>query len=457
MKVVAHVLVYGQERIFEVPCGLGDKTFKWLALTVSQRFANLCPNGTLRHKDDIRGATDRAQQTPYEIYLADGELPHPSCVIADFLKDGDHVFVGLLENHSVSKISGAPHFSKWSTEAFVNSIDSKVEDEGKEEEEEEDEDGDDGEEISSDKERRLIALQGRANFMRLMLHSQMINKKLIKNEVDSVWGSAIAKGMPLLKENISAPLKDVVTSNWDTLKELYRHFAPDGSMTEENFNSFCSNTNIFYSRDLQSMAHRIYRRVCNSMQLNVFDFSCFLISLILITQSRFHDMYEKLTPSLDCVNGFEELFRRCIRPWSQKEVFESYLKEEFCRDEFLGAIRNMSEDLFQIFQKYSGKARELSTTLTMDYMNEILTESKLHEDKVHGKAKRLFDHVHHGSIFGRSEASMRENNPPNEYMFPEFVEAVALAAYEKYGKSGTPVIDCYLEGLKNVVDTCNKK
>ena len=39
MKVKAIILIDKNEKIYEIPCGNGDKTFKWLAMVVYQRFA----------------------------------------------------------------------------------------------------------------------------------------------------------------------------------------------------------------------------------------------------------------------------------------------------------------------------------------------------------------------------------------------------------------------------------
>jgi hypothetical protein len=87
MKIKVKARFGDYERTFEISCGSGDnKTFKWLGNVISQRFAQCVPNGTLRHRDHFRGTTQEAQHTCSEIRFQDGQMPHPTAIISDFLR-----------------------------------------------------------------------------------------------------------------------------------------------------------------------------------------------------------------------------------------------------------------------------------------------------------------------------------------------------------------------------------
>lgn len=78
MKIIAVIKFHEEEKEIEIPCGFGDKTFKWLSMVVCQRFALLSPHGILRSRDDIRGQTVNDQLMPSEIYLESGDVSIPS-------------------------------------------------------------------------------------------------------------------------------------------------------------------------------------------------------------------------------------------------------------------------------------------------------------------------------------------------------------------------------------------
>lgn len=74
MKVVAVIKFNDEEKEIEIPCGFGDKTFKWLSMVACQRFALLSPHGLVRSRDEIRGQTENDQLMPTELYLDSGDV-----------------------------------------------------------------------------------------------------------------------------------------------------------------------------------------------------------------------------------------------------------------------------------------------------------------------------------------------------------------------------------------------
>ena len=45
MKVIVRIIFDKQEVLYEIPVGMGDKSFKWLGLVACNRFSDSCPDG----------------------------------------------------------------------------------------------------------------------------------------------------------------------------------------------------------------------------------------------------------------------------------------------------------------------------------------------------------------------------------------------------------------------------
>ena len=105
MKINVKVILDDQYRNFSISCGVGDKSFKWLALVVSERFANAAPNGTLRWRNDYNGISDRVQYSSDDIVLPSGEAPSASDLINHHLRDGDEVTMNLAYKQRLDKVT----------------------------------------------------------------------------------------------------------------------------------------------------------------------------------------------------------------------------------------------------------------------------------------------------------------------------------------------------------------
>lgn len=105
MKIKAKVIMGEQQRDFYIPCGTGDKNFKWLTLVTTQRFANATPNGSLRWRDDFAGITEKAQYCCVSITLSSGDDPDPTEMINYYLRDGDEVIITLADKQAINGIN----------------------------------------------------------------------------------------------------------------------------------------------------------------------------------------------------------------------------------------------------------------------------------------------------------------------------------------------------------------
>lgn len=281
MKIKVRV-VYDEkyERVFDVAVGRGDKTFKWLGLVASQRFALEAPVGASRRRDHYRGATDNFQLIADDIVLPNNEIPHPSSIISDFLLDGDEVTVNLLGKQALNK-SSSPSYSKWSTIAFTSGGEGGGEDEGEEEEE------DPSENVTNKNgmtEKMMEEAYG--NFMKLILKSQLLDKDKIRGHMASVFSSSFSKIMPRFSTEDIEKLHDFFEEYWPQTTELFNHYARGKSMDHEAFVQFLSEADVFPLNTVHALSSRIYRKVSAAASRAGAEFSLgvFIAALILTAQ-----------------------------------------------------------------------------------------------------------------------------------------------------------------------------
>jgi hypothetical protein len=446
MKVTVHIRIFDETKVLEIPCGIGDKTFKWLAVVASQRIAAMAPNGDLRRKEGIRGATEKVQHLPYEVYLDNGDVMHPNAQLVDWIKDGDVVYIGLQDSQSILKNTFSPSKSKWSLASFEHGSHTSL---GKAEAAEE-EDPDEG--VSAEE---IAKKLGKANFMKIMLKSQMINQRQIEHSVGTIWEKSIAVAMPLLKSHDGTGIKLLLEQNWDITYELFRKFSNDNFMTSEGHYQVCDAIKLYPPEDMSRLVRRNFeksQRAMRAQNMEYMNIYAFIVSLVLHSQSRFHDMSDSSLTSLLCVESFQELYSKCIRPWAKESAISAYLKEEFCKDNFLASIRDSSEDLFKLFQKYASKSKDVPTSLELVHLTELLSDSKLIPGGAPGLAqsKELLTAVREGSIYGDATRTELELS---ELKFPEFIEVLARAGFFKFNIDNSSNVELYfMKGIRACLD-----
>ncbi len=440
MKITVVAIFSEYERTFEVSCGTGEnKTFKWLSNVVCQRFALAAPNGTLRHRDQFRGITNHTQHTAVEISLFNGQIPHPAAILSDFLRDGDEVRVKLISELAVDSLSGYSQPSKWSSVAFTTTSGRRntkgVGDE--------DEDPD-ADEVGS---ALAIEIEAKAQFMRLVLGSQMLNQKRIQQEVNSRWG-VVEFAMPRLplKDNIA--LKSLFQEHWCLLSEVYQHFAPDGNMALEGFKSFVDAVELFSKRDSAILSTRVHRRACfaaggNSGSgdgVSSLSIGSFFVALIICAQLRHNDTFEHDSEITCAHEAVQDILENYVVPCAEELTLPSVLKKSFCTDDVLAGIRAQYEELFAVFEKFASRSHQLPTSLRIENMTECLYHAGLVQDiRDYRRVTTLFAEARRGMIIGRNQLSavLQESKydeipPEDELIFPEFVEVAARAGYAKY-------------------------
>lgn len=410
MKVIAVVQLDKENQEIEVPCGFGDKTFKWLSMIVFQRFSLLSPHGILRSRDDIRGQTDHDQLIPSEIYLEGGDVPHPSCLINDFLRDGDRVYVVLNDKHTTSS-RGLPTNTEWYSLAFKNTDSRFNEDLDKE--------GDEEEEKESSSMKDMI--ESKARFMQLLLRPIMINHKAIMHEVNVLWESFLLPCFPQLQK-LNHSLQELLILNWDLLREVYLRFSADGIIDKTSYYQFLTivgltqRINEAQSAEIYDNTLHCCRELSHEMKYNEF-----LASLILLSQYCFHDTFVKDSLIISGVSAVSTLVDKYITPFAAREKMNAYIKRVFCSSRYLSKLREKHDRLFEVFQIYLCKSKDLPTTLRCELMAEALSDARLQKKDNVDAARSYLSVVRLGTLCGREDFTIPEFN------FAEFVESVARA------------------------------
>ena len=458
MKIKVIASFAGKERSFDVACGEGDKSFKWLSNCITQRFALSAPNGTLRRKENLRGNSDRAQALATVILLPNGDSPHPASLICDFLADGESVRMDMLETLEVDS-AGAPHQSEWATLAFTTNsmsglsmggsfgdFNSTNVEEGDEEYK--------VEPIEVENKRK-----GNALFMKSILNSQNISVKNVLEEIDDRW-ETIDELMPKMVPETARALKGVIAPYWSLLIEVYQNYSPINAMmkremTQTDYFHFVEDADIFAVTDFEALTMRTWRR-CSKGQRAI-TLGEFLACILMLSQARLNDIFDKGNITLvRPVEAVQKIVGTNILKLAQNLNVSSFIRYVmFSSDHFLDKLREMHEDLFLVFEKYCAKAsREVSVTLTMELMANIMCDAKLtSEAGAPEMAAELYTQCRGGIINGRLIPDGIDVPPPSddEFTFAEYVEAVCRIPFREEGSLENKKLDNVIETMLECV------
>lgn len=481
MKIKARVLFDNTPVYYDVPVGLGDKTFKWLGMSVCQRFAQSNPNGGLRRRDPIRrGSTDKSLHQPCEVVLANGAFPHPQALLSDFLRDGDEVTIRLQSEQDISPQSGKPASpTKWATLAFSISGDGidgsrggaggeaegegEGEDEGEDDEEEEDEDSPEARERRS-----------KAAFMRTILQSQMCDSKKVERAVESHW-RGLARGLPKMRPEDEAAMKAAFVDNWDLLVDLFERFAPDGKLGKSALHSMLEEAAVFDPKVLAALAPRIFRRACEATGAEaLLTLGGLMAAVMLCAQNLYNDTQGSAGAGeaprgpggrLGAGAALTEIFARSLYRLAERLECFCVLRDIFSSEPMLAEMRDYHSDLMGVFTKYGQRAREMPVSLPVLHLSEMLYDGGLIDAKDPAAAKYLLKEVRQGSIFNRKKdpnAAPDEVAAEDEFTYPEMVEALCRHSFYRHrgvkaDESGVKLYleyvgewsirDCFSEGL----------
>mmetsp|Transcript_19857 Transcript_19857/g.28545 ORF Transcript_19857/g.28545 Transcript_19857/m.28545 type:complete len:481 (+) Transcript_19857:89-1531(+) len=431
MKVKVNITCGSDKKSIYVSCGRGDKSLKWLGMVASQQYALACPNGALRRRDsdNPRGSSYRVQQLPHELSFADGESPHPGSLICDYMNDGDEINCVLGTQLPVD-FSGTSIATKWATTAFTSSYDYVQDSDEKEHE------GASMEEV--------MEQQSQAQFMKVILGSQLYDYKQLRSKLYSAWES-VPRIMPRLSEKHSEELCLCVSDHVIILFDLFDHFSENGSMDFTAYKAFIDDSEFFAARDVSRQVSRVYRRTIKNSDVSTIDLGGFLASLIFCAQLRHNDTLDEYTALNDCCSALSCLLKSRLPPLARKLNLDCLVRMELCDEYNLYQMRQYHNDVFVVFEYYSTKMqRDLPTTITLEYATEAINNGGLLDepDDV-ALVSRLADNARSGMIAGREHLNyakgVTNDLPQDELTFAEFFETVMRAGLVQYvGKQVQP-------------------
>ncbi|KAH8047827.1 hypothetical protein JL722_12848 [Aureococcus anophagefferens] len=77
-----------RESRFRIPCGNGQKTFKWLGLVSAARYSSESPKGSLRMRESRQAQAAGTALIPSNITTSDTSFFHPEALLGEQLEDG---------------------------------------------------------------------------------------------------------------------------------------------------------------------------------------------------------------------------------------------------------------------------------------------------------------------------------------------------------------------------------
>ena len=497
MKVIACAVFNGAQTKFEISVGAGDKTFKWLGITASQRFASQDPNGALRRRDPPRrGMSNFSSYQGVEVQLSDGQKPHPSAMLMDFLRDGDEVKILLNDNQDLNSRTGLAAQNEWSTLAYTvngNGI-------GEMKKEEIDEEPMEKEVVEGENHYTKEQKEGRAMFMRMILKPQMPDVEAIKERVSNEW-KVIGKHFMKMEEEDEQALFQVFVDYYDMILEVHAWFSTthngDVVLLGEDWRAVLDETAIFSADDLNYYGPRIHRTAHAATtkdkdSLPALNVAGYMYAMVLCAQTVFNDRYDKELNKLTPAQGLRKLFKSNYATLVQRYEMKCMLKESFTSVENLNALKEWRDSIFECFTKYSGRSKELPSSIGFKDFTEMLYDAGLTEPAEtdmkgnpvsweYDTVIALLASVRSGTINGRpmpnADPTIKSDLPDDvipddEFTFPEMVEAICRHSFNRF-RGAKPdedgnveymdyggelsVEDCFFKGMVGVIATLQKK
>ena len=316
---------------------------------------------------------------------------------------------------------GAPSFTNWATLAFTSTEDhygALYEDSY-------------GQSVSTNPETVMDGnTRARAEFMRIIMRGQMLNAKQRASQLRVAWQKAEVF-LPKLSESDSLEVQEVLFSEWGVILEMFSLYAPEGSMDLKEYQRMCEDNDIFSARDSVLLASRAFNRIVKIANCKTLDIQSgtFVASLLVMSQIRHNDIYERSSSMSSPAGYLRGILSTNFRSLATKLSFKCLPKEALCSVEFLSKLREVYDDLISVFEKYAARHnRDIYTSLPYEHVAELFLEGKLAETKDVDAAKDLHAMVCSGPINGRD--IIEPPHPPDEYLFPEVVEAAVLTQYD---------------------------
>ena len=286
----------------------------------------------------------------------------------------------LIDNQTIDK-NGLPSETEWSSLAYT--VNGTGIGEVKKEEDKEDtlvdkEIVEEGHVYTAEEKR------GRAKFMRIILKSQMLDFAAIRIKVMDQW-KRISKNIEMDEEE-QEKLVNVFVDNWDMLNEIHERFGTDHNgqkvLLSEDWRKVLDESRIFSEADLDIYCSRILKTAHaytakDKNSLPALDVAGFMMALVLIAQTCYNDRYDKNSNKLTPSQSTRKIFTDNIFRTAERYEMKCMLKEHFSSEENLNNLKEWRDELFDVFNKYAGRTKELPTSISYKDFTDMLWDAKL--------------------------------------------------------------------------------
>ncbi|KAK7238917.1 hypothetical protein SO694_00026162 [Aureococcus anophagefferens] len=238
MHLLVTVKCGQRESRFRIPCGNGQKTFKWLGLVSAARYSSESPKGSLRMRESRQAQAAGTALIPSNITTSDTSFFHPEALLGEQLEDGAEVCVALAPRVAVDA-AGHPKTSRWSTIAFELSDPRKPfrEQAMRDEYSAQEAKRTALEAMEADKRRGTMARKG--SRLREVIKSQLPDRNAVHEAMHEDW---FAMGKHRVLEALVADKQEQQKAHYVQLDELFKTYAASGSSIataqEIEFNEF---------------------------------------------------------------------------------------------------------------------------------------------------------------------------------------------------------------------------
>ncbi|CAM9297287.1 unnamed protein product [Chrysoparadoxa australica] len=489
MKVQVKACLGSWEHTFDIHVGDGNKTFKWLGLTVAERIAPR-PGGRRRHREcsiSPKLVNINARILPTRVSGEGVPFYHPDKLLCEELKDGAVVIITLSSTMSVD-VRRAPERDRWMLIAFDTSEQMKekraaawgeeiraIEAIRKAEEEEH-------------ARRAAALLRQRAERMRPIMSSQIFSPDKVSRAFKEDWNKCDFRGYEPLESLIEQPderqqLHDLLFKHYLPLSELFKSYSSVGSgvrtddMDFMEFNVLIHDIKLFSSKSRDAVEKiftegtTINQDNTSTIELAQFFYCIVKVAVLKYQAPHYIDFNKYRIGTQDAapvkakaaVEAVTLLLEEYLMPVVKKKLVGLQVKQALETDALLALLGDHSSDLKLVFEKYGASIADSAHNMVDDELNVaefglILEEARLlggrgkdDEELTFKEARQAFSGAQSDLCGDGGGSRVAIPGGHQEQMsFAEFLEAIARVALLKWDDPNTPLFDKVEWALQSV-------
>lgn len=507
MKLTVRCTYQSKEAVFEVPVGDGRKTFKWLGVAAAQRFGSHAkPAGCRRHRERLNCGVPSASARllPARVSTASNPFCHPYALLCDELEDQDEVLVLLTDKFVVDAV-GKPCKDRWMRVAFGVSDNMK-----------------DDRDMAMLEEKKVIdkvqkALEAEHNIKAAaVIHRKALEmKEFVKDQLysrDKVL-AAFEEDWVKINNPVYQPLDKLVGGQEDqsrirelmldcylSISELFKYYScyvaglRTADMEFVEFSTFIHDSKILNMSKNRELVERVFQESANNgtfkatstgvanMSIKLHEFFFALIKVALLRYQLlgagdirgFRTTTEGNRVAENPADAVKWLLEEYITPLVERKLIGLQVKRALERDEVLALLFDHHDQMRKVFDAYSTKVIDESSSLYHEQLNikefglilehaHLLGGHTRGDDELTTKEARQAFSGAQNALCGESEEQVAglkkassEGSSAEQMTYAEFLEAVARVAVLKWDDPATPIFSKILWALESVGKLANE-